>query len=81
MNSGKLMTMAKNECVFFFCHQGKHKTVGAAYRAAVLDLLQDAELNFHRSHYYWAGFILHGFADVALDDEFLKRIKSCFESK
>lgn len=40
-------------------------------QAAVVSLLEENEMNYKISYYYWAAFIPHGFAGVKLDDALL----------
>ena len=54
--------------------QGQYQTVAEALRAAVLSLLEDEEMIYKDSFYYWAAFISHGFASVKLDDALLDQI-------
>lgn len=54
--------------------QDEYQTVAEAFRAAVVSLLKDEDMNYRRSFYYWAAFISHGFASVKLDDALLDQI-------
>ena len=49
-------------------------------QAAVVSVLEDGDMKFHRSFYYWAAFIAHGFASVKLDDALLDGIHAQLET-
>lgn len=61
--------------------QDEYRTVAEAYQAAVVSLLEMKEEKFRESHFYWAAFLLHGFADVMLDDGVLESIRKFVESE
>ena len=59
--------------------QDKYLTVAEALQATVISLLEDEEMKYTRSFYYWAAFISHGFASVKLDDALLDQIHERLE--
>ena len=59
--------------------QDKYQTVAEALQTAVISLLDDEDMKYKRSFYYWAAFISHGFASVLLDDAFLGEIHTRLE--
>ena len=72
-------------CLFFLPlylirWQGRYKTVAGALQEAVVSVLGDKEMKFHRSFYYWAAFISHGFASVKLEDAMLDAINVQLET-
>ena len=54
--------------------------MAGALQEAVVSVLGDKEMKFHRSFYYWAAFISHGFASVKLDDALLNDIHTRLET-
>ena len=42
--------------------------------------LEEEDMNFKRSFYFWAAFISHGFASVKLDDALLDQIHDKLET-
>ena len=54
--------------------QDKYLTVAEALQTAVVSLLEDEEMKYNRSFFFWAAFISHGFASTKLDDALLDQI-------
>ena len=54
--------------------QDKYQTVAEALQTAVVSLLEDEEMKYNRSFFFWAAFISHGFASTKLDDALLDEI-------
>lgn len=59
--------------------QDGYRTVGQAFRDAVMTLREMEGEKFATSHYYWGGFLPHGFADVVLDESILKSVREFIE--
>ena len=60
--------------------QAQYKTVAKAVQAAAVSLLEDKDMKYQHSFYYWAAFISHGFASVKLDDALLNDIHTRLET-
>ena len=52
-----------------------------ALQMAVIELLQDDDMGFKHSFYYWASIIPHGFAEVTIDDQLSENICSYAERR
>lgn len=54
--------------------QSGARTVGAALQSAIVSLLKCEQSGFKKSFLVWAGFMIHGCADVVLDTTLLENI-------
>ena len=64
----------------FVSKQDRYRTVAEGLQAAVASLLDEAEMKYYISFYYWAAFLPHGFGSVKLDDALLDQIHDRVEA-
>ena len=78
---GRVLNRRKVKCdVICIATQDKYQTVAEALQTAVVSLLEDEDMKYKTSFYYWAAFICHGFASVRLDDTLLDQIHNRLET-